>query len=264
MNKWINKIHNGRCEKLIPLLPDNSIDIMITSPPYNVDLGNNKFNTDGYDTYKDNVPYNVYIEWLITVFKLLKPKMVHGGRVCVNIGSKDNGRIPTFSDVIQFMTKELEYLIKGIIVWDKKHTSNRAAWGSWMSPSNPSFPTPVEYILIFCNDSQQKQGLKENITVTRDEFIENSLALWTFPGASKSKHDHPASFPIDLPYRLIQQLSYKNDIVLDIFAGSGTTCLAAEMLGRQWIGMELSSKYTNVAIKRLDDYMNQTKLFVAE
>lgn len=187
--------------------------------------------------------------------------MVVGGRVCVNIGDGKNGMVPTHSDIIQFMTKDLGYLIKTTIIWHKSQIGNRTAWGSFASPSNPSFPTPFEYIMVFCKDSQQKAGEKEDITIKEEEFIKNSIALWTIkPEDKMKKFGHPAMFPLELPRRLIQHLSYKNDVVLDIFSGAGTTCLAAEMLNRKWVGFELSPDYVKISRARLDKYQDQTRL----
>ena len=262
MEKWINKIHHGCCEDIIPELPDKSIDLLITSPPYNVDLGNNKYNKNPYDLYQDNKDHQNFIEWLADIFSILKQKMVYGGRVCINIGDGKNGSVPTHSDVIQFMTHKLKYLLKSTIIWNKSQVGNRASWGSWKSPSNPSFPTPFEYILIFANEDQSKKGEEELITVSEEEFIRNSLALWTFaPEQNMAKYGHPAMFPLELPYRLIQQLSYKGDVVADIFSGAGTACLAAAMLDRKWIGIEMSEKYVKRSIKRIEEYTNQVRLF---
>lgn len=633
-NEWLNKIHQGYAEGLIPQLPDRSIDLVLTSPPYNIDLGNNKYNNHKYDVYQDDVDYEDYIAWLSTVFCLLKSKMVTGGRVCINIGDKQNGKIPTHSDIIQFMTKDLHYLMKTSIIWEKRQIGNRCllhdellnaengykkicdinvkdkvfthkgrykyvtnvlnrkytgwlytiysygneplmitqghelqvaplirryngypkkrvspnlvwvppenltteyyltlpiyhtqyhgsdkafsnrlykitkvdinynnegffrllgyyigdgsihrneirfdfhkaeqfyindvqktssyygwatrleyqgnctrvvvtskndlpkilealagryahtknmhpfikqlpiqlqkqivigmmrsdgciqndietsyttvsnvityqlrdmllrlkiipsitvrynhisyidgrevickkayilriigkyakimadicqvnsvskakyrynrykkigshyaffkvknierkwvtdlnvynieveedqsytgkvsyhncSWGSYRSPINPSFPTPFEYILIFCNESQQKKGDKRNITVSKKDFIRNSLASWSLATEIKMNrvHRHPAMFPIELPRRLIQQLSYKNDVVLDIFSGMGTTCLAAAMSNRQWIGFELSEDYVTRSRERIQRYYDQERLF---
>lgn len=259
---WINKIHCGKCEELIPQLPDRSIDITICSPPYNLDLGNNKYNKNSYDIYQDNKEYWDYISWLKDIFGELKSKLVKGGRVCINVGDKENGKIPTHSHIISFMIHELKYLLKTTIIWNKSQIGNRTSWGSWKSPANPSFPTPFEYVLVFCNEVQEKIGEKEAITVSSEEFITNSLALWTFaPENRMKKFGHPAMFPPELPRRLIQQLSYKNDIVLDIFSGMGTTCLEAAILKRRWIGLEMSKYYVTRSEKRIKRYTDQTRLF---
>jgi len=262
LDKWINKIHCGKCEELIPLLPDSSIDIVVTSPPYNVNLGNNKLNKNTYDEHDDDMPYEEYIEWLTLIFGSLKSKMVSGGRICINIGDQRNGSIPTHSNIIQFMTKELGYLLKTTIVWNKNQIGSRTAWGSFKSPQNPSFPTPFEYIMIFCKDSQAKEGSKDLITVSDEEFIENSLALWSFAPQSYmlKTFGHPAVFPIELPRRLLQQLSYENDVVLDPFSGSGTTCLAAAMLKRRWVGFEKSKNYSKNSMTRIERYLDQERM----
>jgi len=259
----VNDIYQGRCEELIAKLPNDFIDLVVTSPPYNVDLGNNKHNKNTYDVYDDSVDYNKYIAWLGAIFRMLKPKMTVGGRVCINIGDKENGSIPTHSDIIQFMTKDLKYLLKSTIIWKKNQIGNRTAWGSFQSPSNPSFPTPFEYIMVFCNGSQRKEGNPSDITVTKNQFITNSLAIWSFAPETRmnKKFKHPAMFPIELPYRLIQQLSYKNDLVLDIFSGMGTTCLTAAQLNRRWIGFELSEDYAERSLERINRYLDQGRMF---
>ncbi len=261
----VNNIYHGRTEDLTPKLNNGVIDLVVTSPPYNVDLGHSRYNKNPYDLYNDNKDHHEYIEWLCSIFGALKPKMVEGGRVCINIGDKRNGSVPTHSDIVQFMTHKLKYLLKTIIIWDKNQIGNRAAWGSWKSPSCPSFPTPFEYILVFCNESQHKDGEKGNITVGREEFITNSLALWAFKAESKMNtlYKHPAMFPKELPRRLIQQLSYKDDLVLDIFSGMGTTCLVAAELGRRWMGFEYSEDYTKRSRERIRKFTDQGKVFPA-
>ena len=130
------------------------------------------------------------------------------------------------------------------ISWNKSQIGNRTSWGSYMSPSSPSFPSPFEYILVFAKDTKKKVGDKDNITVSKDEFIKNSLGMWTFaPETRQKKMGLNAMFPVELPRRLIQMLSYKNDVVMDIFSGLGTTCLTAKCLERQYIGFELSVDY---------------------
>ena len=245
------KIINDKSENAIPKLENNSIDLCITSPPYNVNLGNNKFNKNPYDLYNDNKDHKEYMKWLENIFDILYPKMKSGGRLVINIGDGKNGNIPNHADVIHFMTHKLNYLPISNIIWDKKSVSNRFSWGSFMSPSCPSFPKPFEYIMIFAKDSRKLQ-YKGETDLIKKEFIDWSLALWQLPGETKLKKiGHPAAFPVQIPYRLIKMLSWKNATVIDPFNGSGTTGVACKMLGRKYIGIELSEKYCNISKKRI-------------
>lgn len=253
MNPIINTIHNVKSEDGIPMLKQHGIkvDCIITSPPYNVDLGNNKYNKNPYDLYKDNLDHTKYINWLKSLFNDCQDILNIGGSVCINIGDGKNGAVPTHSDIIQFMTRELNYVMMTTIIWEKNNVANRTSWGSWMSPSCPSFPTPYEFILVFRYGDKYHKGDKNNITVTDKEFKDNSLSLWRFAPENLKKIGHPAAFPQELPKRLIQQLTYKNDIVLDIFSGSGTTAMVAKQLGRNYIGFEMSENYYNLSLERI-------------
>ena len=253
-DRFINEVTCGDSEQLIQELDDNSIDLLITSPPYNVDLGYNAKHKNPYDIYQDNKDHNDYIAWLQRIFGNVKAKMVTGGRVCINIGDGRNGSVPTHSDIIQFMTRELGYIMMATIIWNKNTTGNRTAWGSYMSPSSPSFPCPYEFVLVFAKDNKKKIGNKENITVTRDEFIKNSWAMWSFaPETRQKKMGHRAMFPLELPRRCIQMLSYKGDTVLDPFNGLGSTCVVAKELERNYIGFELSDEYCEKAKIRIEN-----------
>lgn len=223
---------------------DNSIDLTVTSPPYNVDLGNDIYRTTwAYDVHDDNMPYSLYLEWLEVRFRLLFQKTAIGGRCCVNIGNQKNGRIPLVKDFMVLM-ENIGWLPYTQILWNKNQVSPRTAWGSFMSPSSPSFPTPFEFILVFCKDEFKIQH-KGKTDLTKKEFIDFSLALWSMSPAKKSKTNHPAAFPPELPYRCIKMFSWIGDLVYDPFAGIGTTLNVAEFLGRLSYGSELSVGYYN-------------------
>ncbi|MFA5759890.1 MAG: DNA methyltransferase, partial [Clostridia bacterium] len=145
------------------------MDLVVTSPPYNVDLGNNKFNKNAYDIYNDNLEHKEYLKWLKGIFEEIYKKLKPGGRAVINIGDPKNGRIPTHSDIINFMTRELNYLNMATILWMKNQVGNRFAWGSFASPSSPSFPEPFEYILIFAKESLKLQE-KGEVDITPEEF----------------------------------------------------------------------------------------------
>jgi len=144
--------------KAVLELENNSIDLVVTSPPYNVNLGHAKLSNRGeYDSYDDQRDHEVYIKWLSSFFRNLYPKMKDNARVCINIGDGKNGAIPTHSDVTQFMTRSLGYNMYTTIIWNKNTCSNRLSWGSFQSPSAPSFPTPYEHILVFSKGNQPKE-----------------------------------------------------------------------------------------------------------
>ena len=269
MNKPIQindniQLYNGECEKIIPELEDNSIDLMVTSPPYNVNLGNNKSGVKPYDQYNDNKKYVDYINWLKDIFEKLYPKMKSGGRLAINVGDPHNGKIPAHVDICHFMVHDLKYLPMANIIWDKSQIPNRAAWGSWCSPSSPSFPRTFEYIMIFAKDSLKLQE-KGETDLTPNEFKKWAFSIWKITPETKMKRfGHPAMFPLDMPYRLIKMLSWKNATILDPFNGAGTTAVAAERLGRKYIGIELSKNYCDTTVKRIKNTRNKIELDIFE
>ena len=249
----VNRIINDTWENAIPNIPDNSVDIVITSPPYNVSLGSNRFKKDAYDTYDDNMPYEDYLNWMDKLFsqcyRVLKP----GGRICINIGDGANGSVPTHADFTVRMRDLHNFIPMTTIVWDKKQIGSSTAWGSYQSPSQPSFPTQFEFIIVMAKETKQHEGDKDKITVTGKQFQRNSRALWQFLPETRMMelYSHPAAYPEELPRRLLQQLTYRDDIVLDPFSGSGTTCTVAKQMKRNYIGIEMSEKYYNISLNRL-------------
>jgi len=252
----IDTIINDKWENAMPLIPDNSVDLIITSPPYNVSLGDNKFRDSdkGYDSYEDNMPYNDYLDWMDKLFKECYRVLRPGGRICVNIGDGSNGKIPTHADFTVRMRDKHNFLMMTTIIWNKGQIGSRLAWGSWKSPSQPSFPTPFEFIIVMAKETLKHEGSKDKISITAEDFKANSVALWTFPPDTRmmKKFNHPATFPEELPKRLIQHLSYENDVILDPFSGAGTTCYTAKSLNRHYIGIEMSKNYYDTSISRLE------------
>jgi site-specific DNA-methyltransferase (adenine-specific) len=249
----LNNIFCGKAQEILLNFPDNSIDLCVTSPPYNVDLGNNKYNKTPYDLYIDNKDHEEFINDLSTVFSPLYQKLKTGGRVAINIGNGKNGAVPTVADLIIMMTKN-RYIPMSQIIWNKKNTSNRAAWGSFLSPSCPSFPSPVEFILIFAKETTKLQNKGES-DLSRENFIQWAYGIWEIPTETKNL-GHPAPFPYELPKRLIKMLSWKGATVIDPYNGSGTTTLAARDLDRKYIGIDISQEYCDIAKGRL---INNTK-----
>ena len=247
----IDKIYNMDCTAGLDKL-NKRIDLVVTSPPYNVDLGKNKHNKNGYDKYNDNLPLDEYFDNMNNVFGKIYKKLWSGGRVAINIGALKNGEIPM--DVYYTnMMNNIGFKTYTHIIWNKAQVGNRTSWGSWLSPSCPSFPTPFEHILVFYKDSKKLLHSGET-DLERDEFINWSLALWSFPPESNQKKiGHPAMFPKELPRRLIKMFTYRGDLVIDPFNGAGTTTLVAKELGRHYVGFDISKKYCEIAERRIEN-----------
>ncbi len=245
----INKILCKSSEKMEEL-PDNSIHLMITSPPYNVGK-----------EYDKNLSLDEYRAFLSKIWKEVYRVLVPGGRVCINIANL--GRkpyLPLHSFVIKDML-EIGFLMRGEIIWNKASSSSPStAWGSWLSATNPILRDIHEYILVFSKDNfkREKSKEKEN-TISKEEFLEFTKSVWTFPAVSAKKVRHPAPFPVELPYRCIQLFSFKGDIVLDPFMGSGQTAIASILTDRYFVGYEISDDYVKLAEKRIKDFLLEYK-----
>ena len=241
--QYLNRIYCKSSEKMDEL-PDNSIHLMITSPPYNV--------TKEYD---DNLTLEEYRKLLKNVWKETFRVLVPGGRTCINVANL--GRkpyIPLHSYIIEDM-HDIGFLMRGEIIWNKASSaSSSTAWGSWLSAANPVLRDVHEYILIFSKNTFSRSKQEKENTIQKEQFLEWTKSVWTFPAVSAQKIGHPAPFPEELPHRLIQLYSYKDDIILDPFAGSGTTCLAALKDNRNFIGYDTEAEYIQLAEKRISNF----------
>ncbi len=245
----LNKIYCKSSENMSEF-PDNSIHLMVTSPPYNV--------TKEYD---ENLTLQKYLKLLKNVFTETYRVLVPGGRICINVANLGRKPYLPLTSYINQIMLEIGYLMRGEIIWDKGASSGGScAWGSWMSANNPTLRDIHEYILIFSKGSFNRKSDKQS-TITKEEFLEYTKSIWTFQTESAKKIGHPAPFPIELPYRLIQLYTYKDNIVLDPFCGSGTTCIAAKKIERYYIGYDNDKKYVTLANKRIKEYFAQQVLF---
>ncbi|MDK2795484.1 MAG: hypothetical protein PWQ58_683 [Archaeoglobaceae archaeon] len=240
------------------MIQSDSIDLIVTSPPYNVDIH--------YGSYKDDIPYEKYLEftekWLSKAFELVKPD----GRLCLNIpldkskGRREEGFQSVYADVVS-IAKKVGWKYFSTIVWNESNISRRTAWGSWLNASAPYVIAPVEVIVVFYKKHWKKTSGSGVSDITREEFIEWTNGLWTFPGENRKKIGHPAPFPLELPKRCIKLFSFVDDVVLDPFLGSGTTLIACSLLNRRGTGVEVDRKYCELAKNRL---IKEGKIFQRE
>lgn len=223
-------------------LPDCSVHLMVTSPPYNV----GKI----YDQDLTLTEYRLLIKRVMEeVYRVLVP----GGRVCFNVANV--GRKP-YLPLDAFITEDMlsvGFLMRGQIIWDKAASaSGSTAWGSWRSPSNPTLRDIHEYILIFSKDVYSRPRFNgRSPTITRDEFLELTKSVWRFPAESAKKVGHPAPFPVELPRRCIELYTYSNEVVLDPFMGSGATAIAALAADRRYVGYDIDRRYVDLSEQRI-------------
>jgi DNA modification methylase len=239
-----NSILNTSAEKM-SLLPDRSVHMMITSPPYNA--------TKEYD---QDMSLAEYLALLQNVFKETYRVLVDGGRACVNIANLGRKPYIPLSAHVTIMMMSLGFHMRGEIIWNKGAGAGVSmAWGSWRSGTNPVLRDVHEYILIF-NKGSYRRKLPEGKrnTILREDFMEWTKSVWTMNPESARKIGHPAPFPVELPYRLIQLYSFSGDIILDPFIGSGTTALAALKAERKYVGFETNPEYIQLAQERINQF----------
>jgi site-specific DNA-methyltransferase (adenine-specific) len=225
-------------------LPDCSVHLMVTSPPYNV----------GKD-YDEDLSLEEYLAFLRRVWKEVHRVLVPGGRACVNVANLGRKPYIPLNGLIAREMIDLGFLMRGEIIWDKAASSSTStAWGSWQSASNPTLRDTHEYILVFSKGSFRRDKMDgRTSTISREEFLEFTKSVWEIPSESARKVGHPAPFPVELPYRLIQLYTFSNEIVLDPFMGSGQTALAALKAGRRYVGYEINGEYLALATSRIQN-----------
>ena len=250
-NLEIDKIYNVDCIKGMQMLPEDSVDLIVTSPPYNIGID--------YDVYEDNKAWDEYYnwckDWLHECYRVLKKD---GGRICLDhYLSLGNSKFRTSPiSILYNIMEEIGFKHHSIAVWTDITLAKRTAWGSYLSASAPYINAPFEGILIDYKDNWKK-ATKGVSTIVKDDFVKLARGIWDIK--TETRGLTKANFSIDLPTKAINLLSYEGDVVLDPFMGSGTTAVAAIKLNRHYIGFEISEEYCKIADNRVKQVLENLK-----
>lgn len=225
-------------------IPDSSIDLIITSPPYNVNIE--------YNSHNDEMPYSEYLEfsqeWTSKCYDLAKDD----GRFCLNIPlDKNKGGQQSVCADLTTIAKKVGWKYHSTIIWNEQNISRRTAWGSWLSASAPYVIAPVEVIVILYKEQWKKKSGSGVSDISKADFQKWTNGVWNFGGESKRKVGHPAPFPVELPKRCIKLFSFVGDTILDPFLGSGSTLIACLQTQRKGIGIEIDQGYCEIAKQRV-------------
>ena len=239
-----NQIICNDSQNVLQKLPNNCVDLVFTSPPYNFGLD--------YEDSNDDHNWDAYFKKLFRILDECIRVLKYGGRLIINVQPLFSDYIPSHHLISNYCIKK-KLIWKGEVLWEKNNYNCKyTAWGSWKSPSNPYLKYTWEFIEIFCKGEMKKTGEKENIDISADEFKEWVVAKWSVaPERKMKKYDHPAMFPEKLVERVLKLFSYKNDIIIDPFNGAGTTTAIAKKLSRNYIGIDTSEQYCSTATERL-------------
>ncbi|MGD0779383.1 MAG: site-specific DNA-methyltransferase [Dehalococcoidales bacterium] len=241
--EYLDKIICGDCLEVMKKIPDNTVHLAITSPPYNLGLN--------YDNHNDNLSYENYLKWMKEIWLETKRILVPGGRFALNIAPTSIKNFRPIHHDFSNQLREIGMIMRTEILWYKQTIRRRTAWGSWKAPSNPHIMPSWEYVLVFNKDSWILESDSKEADITAEEFKRFSDGFWYIPPETQRK-GHPAPFPEELIYRLIKYYTYKNNIVLDMFGGTGTVAVVAQQTGRHFIHIDISKKYCEITERRLE------------
>ena len=230
-------------------IPDSSLHLMVISPPYNVGK-----------EYDQDLSLDDYIRVLRSVFAETYRVLINGGRACINIANVGRKPYIPYHKFVMDVMLDAGFLMRGEVIWDKGAGAGvSTAWGSWRKASNPTLRDIHEYILVFSKGKMKRDSRGRESTITRDEFLQFTKSIWSFPPESANKVGHPAPFPKELPHRCIQLYSFRGDVVLDPFCGVGSTAVAASDLGRHFVCLDNNPEYVGRARKRIDEHLSRIR-----
>ena len=241
-----NAVVCGDGAEVLKTLPDNCIDAVFTSPPYNFGLD--------YADAADDKKWKDYFSKLFSILEECIRVVKYGGRIIINVQPLYSDYMPSHHIIGGFFMRR-GLIWRGEILWEKNNYNCKyTAWGSWKSPGNPYLKYSWEFVEVFCKGALKKEGAKENADITADEFKKWVYGKWSIAPerGMTEKYGHPAMFPEELARRVLRLFSFRGDIILDPFNGAGTTTVVAKKNGRRFLGVDISEEYCRVARQRID------------
>ena len=248
---FLNRILCGNALELMRQIPDSSVHLAITSPPYNLGIS--------YDLYDDAMSYESYLDLMKQIWAETRRVLVPGGRFALNVAPTSIKNFRPIHHDFSNQLRELGMIMRTEIIWYKQTMKRRTAWGSWKSPANPHIVPSWEYVLVFSEDSWKLSGDPECIDITDDEFLRFSDGFWYIP-PEPQRRGHPTPFPEELIYRLVKFYSYRRNVVLDMFGGTGTVAVVSHKTRRNFVHIDISPKYCEIAEKRLEEARENAEL----
>jgi|HubBroStandDraft_1064217.scaffolds.fasta_scaffold02787_5 DNA modification methylase len=239
---WADRIVRGNAREVLDSLPRESVHLAITSPPYNLKIA--------YRDYTDDLAPEEYLRWLRDVWRALQPVLVPGGRFVLNVAPTSIKNFRPIHHDLSTDLRNLGYIMRTEIIWYKQTMGRRTAWGSWRSPSNPHVIPSWEYVLVFSKGQWNLPGDRAQIDISAKDFETISDGFWRIP-PERSRKGHPAPFPEELIERLVKFYSYRGNVVLDMFGGTGTVAAVARRLGRHYLHIDTSEEYCTLAAERV-------------
>lgn len=271
----MNKIFFGDSSNMSEI-PDNSVDLIITSPPYfNIkDYSKDGKQINTHSEKKENDlgsfdNYDNFIDGLLDVWKECERVLVPNGKLIINtplmpIKKSDytshyNRDIFNLDSDIQYtIRKKTKLYLYDLYIWNRTNPTKSLMFGSYPHPGNFYAQNTSEFITVYVKDGKPKvrpKKIKENNVIDKNIWVSYTKQIWDIPIPNKSDlafGEHSAIMPEEIIKRCITLFTYKDDIVLDPFCGSGTTLKVAKEMGRNFIGYELYESYSEIINKKID------------
>jgi DNA modification methylase len=256
VKEFENKIICDDNLNVLKKMPDNCVSLIFTSPVYNLKID--------YGSYKDDMPWSDYMDWLKKIWIESKRVLRSGGRLAINMATITNRQNDKDKEYFRFIGKYLSNQMEEIgmlpfaeIVWYKQDAAGKkTAWGSFDSCSFPIMRSTHEFIYVFSKDKYKLEGDSELSDMTIKEFNDWTFSTWFVRPETRKLGGHPVPFPEELAKRVVKLFSYREDTVLDMFSGSGTTLYVANKYGRKYIGIDCDEDYCDFARNRIEEYDN--------